>query len=87
MPAMLPALCPARRSRAATTQIKLYFLLTVARRTPESSIVRKNSVSTPAIFTKPAPTEQISTIAVKIEQKIANYDCLHLQSLQILKDS
>ena len=37
----------------------------MARRVPESSIVRKNSVSTPAIFTKPAPTEHISTIAVE----------------------
>jgi len=57
---------------------KVNFLLTVARRTPESSIVTKNSVSTPAIFTKPAPTEQISTIAVKIEHKIFSYHCLHV---------
>jgi len=69
--------CQIVLSRAAATKNKLYFLLTVARRTPESSMVRKNSVSTPAIFTRPAPTEQISTIAVKIEQKIVSYDYLH----------
>lgn len=43
-------------------------VLTVARKVPESSMVRKNSVSTPAILTKPAPTGQISTIAVKIKR-------------------
>ena len=73
--------CQIAWSRAAAGQNKLYFLLTVARRTPESSMVRKNSVSTPAIFTKPAPTEQISTIAVKMEQKITSYYCLDLYSV------
>jgi len=45
-------------------------LLTVARKVPESSIVKKNSVSTPAIFTNPAPTEQISTIAVRVKKRL-----------------
>ena len=57
-------------------------LLTVARKVPESSMVRKNSVSTPAIFTKPAPTEQISTIAVKMKYKsrLTSVTLLHVRN-------